>query len=146
MSSTKKTTTRASEPHQISAPIDSEKSLNPLIKSAAWLIYFIGGLNFVLGVVAVVLKPDLLKQLGIGSATIISGVIFFVLGYFVMKKSLVALIIAMAFVALSTVFYFVSVTRLGFQPNLYAVVIRIALLVPMYRAIAPLQTSARTSK
>ena len=133
-------------PRQTTAVVDTSKNPDPVIRTAAWVIYFIGALNLILGIATLLLNLSLFKQLGIGGITIISGMIFIALGYFVMKSSLVALLIAMSLVALSTVLYFISITNLGFQPNLYAVVIRIALLIPMYRAIAPLRVSAHPQK
>ena len=133
-------------PRQTSTAIDLRKNSDPHVTTAAWVIYFIGGLNLVAGIAELAFKISLLQQLGIGSVTIIVGLVFFVLGYFVMKSSLVALLIAMLLVALSTVLYFTTIIKLGFQPNLYAVVIRVALLIPMYRAIAPLRVSAHPSK
>jgi len=64
------------------------------LKSAYAIVFFIAGLNLVLGLVSVLFDVEILQQLGIGLGSIFFGLAFLVLGFFVKRKSGLALILA----------------------------------------------------
>ena len=56
-------------------------------KNAYLIVYFIAGLNLLLGVLASLFNVALLQQLGIGFGSILLGFVYLLLGFFVQKKS-----------------------------------------------------------
>jgi hypothetical protein len=67
------------------------------------IIYFIAGLNIVLGFIALIFPVEFLKTLGFGIISVAIGFIFLVLGFFTQRRSLIALIIALIIYSLDTV-------------------------------------------
>jgi hypothetical protein len=60
------------------------------------IIYFIAGLNIVLGFIALGFRVDFLQTLGFGAVSVAIGFMFLVLGFFTQRRSLIALIVAIA--------------------------------------------------
>ena len=73
------------------------------------IIYFIAGLNIVLGFIALVFQVEFLQTLGFGIISVAIGFIFLVLGFFTQRRSLSALIIALIIYSLDTVLVLYSV-------------------------------------
>ena len=67
------------------------------------IIYFIAGLNIVLGFIALIFQVGFLQTLGFGIISVAIGFIFLVLGFFTQRRSLIALIIALIIYSLDTV-------------------------------------------
>jgi hypothetical protein len=67
------------------------------------IIYFIAGLNIVLGFIALIFQVEFLQTLGFGIISVAIGFIFLVLGFFTQRRSLIALIIALIIYSLDTV-------------------------------------------
>jgi hypothetical protein len=89
------------------------------------IIFFVGAINIILGIAAVAADIDVLKRLGLGYATMVLGLIYLVLGYFVRRRSTVALVIAIALFAVDTVL----AAALG---AIGAVVARVFFLIVMF--------------
>ncbi len=98
------------------------------------IIYFIAGLNIVLGFIALILQVEFLKTLGFGIISVAIGFIFLVLGFFTQRRSLIALIIALIIFSLDTVLVLYSVPALfsGFNTG------NLALIGGILMGIAPL--------
>jgi hypothetical protein len=64
------------------------------------IIYFMAGLNIVLGILTLVLQVEFLQTPGFGILSIAIGILFLVLGFFTQRRSLIALIIAMSILGL----------------------------------------------
>lgn len=112
------------------------------LKAAAGVVWFIAGMSAVLGLVAVLGKVEVLQQLGLGWESVGFGVLFAVLAWFVGKRSKVALGIALALFILDTVLSLVVMMKMSGRPNAGGVVVRIFLMMPMFRgfgAITALQ-------
>jgi hypothetical protein len=122
----------ASDPHQ-------------RLRMAYGMVFFIAALNVILGLIATLGPAAFLRSLGIGVLSIVFGLIFAVLGAFVMRMSAVALIAAIVLFALDGILGFVLVASADIAPNIGGVVARAFFLVPMVqgvRAIAVLKERA----
>jgi len=67
------------------------------------IIYFIAGLNIVLGFIALIFQVEFLQSLGFGINSVAIGFIFLVLGVFTQRRSIIALIIALIIYSLDIV-------------------------------------------
>jgi hypothetical protein len=115
------------------------------VKAAAGVTYFIGGLNAVLSLLAVFAKVSFLQQLGMGWITLGFGALFLVLGFGVSKRLQIALGIAVVLFLLDSVLSiatWVSYSSGHGTPPIGAIVMRVALMLPMFKgfgAIAELK-------
>ncbi len=73
------------------------------LKQSYGILYFVGGINFVLGLVAWLFQIDFLLELGMGLYSIIVGSIYLLLAFLVQKRSRIALILAMLLYGLETI-------------------------------------------
>ena len=98
------------------------------------IIYFIAGLNIVLGFIALIFQVEFLQTLGFGIISVAIGFIFLVLGFFTQRRSLIALMIALIIYCLDTVLvlYSVLVISSGFNTG------DLALIGGILMSIAPL--------
>lgn len=67
---------------------------NAKLKQVSILVFFIAGINLILGGIAYLGKIDFLLNLGVGLYNIGFGVVFALLGFLAMKRSVVAMILA----------------------------------------------------
>lgn len=103
-------------------------------KSAYGVVFFIAGLNVVLGIVGTLFSNRTLQSLGIGWPLIVMGAIFGVLGWFIwQKKSLIALGIAIAIFGLDGLVTLVMAAMASGRPPVGAVIFRIFIIVIMAR-------------
>jgi hypothetical protein len=115
------------------------------LKLAAGVTYFIGGLTSVLSIVAMLGNVGLLVQLGMGPITLGVGVLFLGLGFAVGKRSRIALGVAIALFILDAALSLAAFTKTGGTPPVGMIVMRVVLLIPMFRgfgAIAALERRA----
>lgn len=113
------------------------------IKGAYGVVFFIAGLNIVLGI-AVLFQIEFLQQIGIGFYPIIYGLVFLVLGFFVKRNSMVALIIAIAIFALDSILSFVYAASQG--SPLLAAFARFFLIIPMIQGIGAIKAIKRSGE
>jgi hypothetical protein len=105
------------------------------LKQSYGLLYFIGGLNFVLGIIALLFRIDFLIDLGMGTYSVVVGSIYLLLAFLVQRKSKTALGIALALYSLETILTMFSGMTSG-------VIVRIFFIVfmwPGFKAISELQ-------
>ena len=133
-SSTELQTLRDGEPLPGSAS-DPEQQL----KAAYGIIFFVAGLNIVLGAIAALFEVEFLYAIGIGWSSIIFGAIFLVLGFFVKRESVAALILAIAIFALDGIVGFFLAVGQGAMPT-GGIVARIILLIPMVQGVGAIRT------
>jgi hypothetical protein len=117
-----------------------------MVKTAAGIVYFIAGLNLVLGLLVLLFNIDFLAQIGIGWFNIVWGFIFLVLAYFVGRRSVVALIIAIVLFALDGLAGFFLAILNGNNPGAGGLIFRVVLLVPMFQGIAAIRTTQKGPK
>ncbi|HET7143114.1 MAG TPA: hypothetical protein VFI68_03750 [Anaerolineales bacterium] len=65
------------------------------LAQAFGIIYFIAGLNIVLGFIALFFHVEFLQTLGFGIISVAIGIIFLLLGFFTQRRSLIALMVAL---------------------------------------------------
>ena len=109
------------------------------LKGAYRVIYFIAGLNLALGLASVLFRSEFLRNLGIDAFAILYGVVYLVLGYFTSRRSLAALVIAIALFAVDTVLGLVLTVSAGSTPSIANLLIRILLLVNMAQGLGALR-------
>lgn len=100
------------------------------VKIAAGIVYFIAGLNLVVGLVALS-GVEFLQDLGLGWGSILSAGVMGVLGYFTSKRSKVALGLAIALFALDALFSVYLAIEAGGRVPTASIVMRVFLLIPM---------------
>lgn len=98
----------------------------------------IGGVNLVLGLLAVFWRSEAL--LGMGASSIIFGLIFVVLGFFVQRKSAVALILAIIIFVLDGVLGALILVSQGVNPMSGGILIRIVFLIPTTQGLRAIKT------
>ncbi len=114
-------------------------------KNAYLIVYFIAGLNLLLGVLASLFNVALLQQLGIGFGSILLGFVYLVLGFFVQKKSSLALILAIVLFAADSLFGVVMTVLEGGSPGFAGLIMRVVLLIPMFQGV-PAVKALKTKK
>ena len=100
------------------------------VQAAAGMVFFIAGINALLGLVAVAFNIQFLQAMGVGAGSMFEGAIYGVLGYFVRQRSMVALGLALGLFALDTAFLLAAAGGSG-SPPVGGLVVRVFLFVPM---------------
>lgn len=108
-------------------------------KTAYGMVYFVAGLNLVLGLVSFLFNVEFLQQIGIGFGSIIFGLVFLALGFFVQRKSTVALILAIVIFALDGILGIVFAASQGYNPGTGGILVRIFLLIPMVQGVGAIK-------
>ncbi|MCB9547003.1 MAG: hypothetical protein H6706_14275 [Myxococcales bacterium] len=108
------------------------------VKVAQGVIWFVGGLTLILGVVAEVAQVRLLLELGMGWIAAGVGVVFGVLGYFVGKRSMIALGLATGLLLVDTVLTLMATTGAGRFPS-GAVFVRVFLLIALFQGFGAIK-------
>lgn len=106
-----------------------------MVKSAAYLFYFLAALNAVLGAAAIAFHVEVLENLGIGVGSIILGFIFAVAGFFTLQRSLVAVILGIALYAIDGLAGFVITIQEGGKPGTGGILVRIFFIIILARGI-----------
>jgi hypothetical protein len=114
---------------------------------AAWgVIAFVGALNVLVGMVGEAFSVGFLAQMGVGWASILSGLVYLGLGILVMRRSRAALVGAIALFALDGVATLASAAKATGAPPVSGLIMRVFLLVPMvggFQALTDLERAAR---
>lgn len=108
-------------------------------KTAYGIVYFVAGLNLVLGLVSFLFDVEFLQQVGIGFGSIIFGLAFLALGFFVQRKSSLALILAIVVFALDGILGVVFAASQGYTPGAGGIIARIFLLIPMVQGVGAIK-------
>jgi hypothetical protein len=109
------------------------------LKSAYAIVFFIAGLNLVLGLVSVLFDVEILQQLGIGLGSIFFGLAFLVLGFFVKRKSGLALILAIVLFIFDSLLGLIFSVLDGCSPGVGGIIARILLLIPMFQGVGAIK-------
>jgi hypothetical protein len=115
------------------------------LKNAYVIIYFIAGLNLVLGLLAGFLQVEFLQSIGMGWISVLYGLIFLVLGWFVQRRSMLALILSIGLYTLDGLVYLYLIFNGGGSPALTSIFMRVILLIPMIQGIGALQSIKKAS-
>lgn len=104
------------------------------------MVYFVAGLNIVLGLAAALFNVEFLQQIGIGFGSILFGLVFLALGFFVQRRSAAALILAIVVFALDGVLGLYLAASQGYNPGSGGIVARVFLLIPMVQGLGAIKT------
>src|SRR6185436_10736893 len=85
-------------------------------------IFFIGGLNVVLGLVAIMFDIEILTRMGVGIWSLLEGALYIFLGFLVKGGSVRALWVAIALFALDSVFFLQISLKVGGTPPIGAII------------------------
>ena len=118
---------------------DSATDPELVLRGAYVVLFFIAGLNIVLGSIAYLFQAETLLRMGMGFYSIIFGVVFLVMGRFVRRQSLIALVIAIVIFALDSILSLVLASSQGSTTNVVGMVTRAFLLLPMIQGIGAIQ-------
>ena len=105
------------------------------IKTAVGIIFFIAGLNILIGLIATFASSDILDQIGVSWINLIFGAFFLVMGFLVRKHSKVALIISIVVFALDAVLGIIGSILAGVTPSIFGLLMRVILIIPMIQAV-----------
>ncbi len=109
------------------------------LRNAYLLIYVIGGFNLAVGAVAELLNVEFLKQAGIGLASLVFGLMFLGLGYFVQRRYVFALIVAIVLFIVDGLAALLLAASSGGSTPVAGTFVRIILLVPMFQGIGAIK-------
>lgn len=111
---------------------EAEKHLSGAVSA----IFFIAGVSIAVGLIALA-GVEFLQRFGAGGYSILSGIVFLVLGFFVRnKRSKVALGIAMGIFALDGIFFIKTLVEQKMASGFGGIAVRGFLLYYMYRGLA----------
>jgi hypothetical protein len=105
------------------------------IKLAYGILFFIAGLNIILGLIGLITQSDFLAELGMGLGSVIFGLFFLGAAFFVMRHSKIALILAIVVFALDGLLGVVLTIAAGAAPAVGGLVARIFLFIPLVNGV-----------
>lgn len=103
-----------------------------IFKTSCGFIFFLGGLNIIIGLAVFIFEIEFLSQAGMGGYSILAGVVMCVLGYFVTKKSRIALAAAVGLFILDGVLNTI-LAQAGPRTNFAVLGARIIFIMPVLR-------------
>lgn len=109
------------------------------VNTAAGIIFFVAGLNLLLGVIGLLTRSEFLTSLGIGWYSIIFGAFFLVMGFLVKKRSMVALILSIVVFSLDALLGIIGSVALGGAPAIGGFVFRVFLIIPMVQGVGAIK-------
>lgn len=122
-------------------------ALNPETKvnTAAGIIFFVAGLNLVLGVIGLLTQSEFLATLGIGWYSIIFGAFFLVMGLLVKNRSMVALILSIVVFSLDALLGVIGSVAMGGSAAVGGFVFRVFLIIPMVQGVGAITALKKPS-
>jgi hypothetical protein len=109
------------------------------IKVAYGLVFFVAGLNLLLGLLAMA-QIEFFQQLAGDALYVIAyGLIMGLLGILVTRRSVAALILAASLYTLDGVLGIISSLSAGTSPNLTGILLRLILLIPMVQGVGAIR-------
>jgi hypothetical protein len=105
------------------------------LKTAAGLVYFVAGLNVVLGLIAVVAESGFLARMGVGWGSVVEGALYGVLGWFASRRHTWALVVAVVLFAIDGIVSVAVGVGAGGPPPVGGLIARVFFILPMIRGI-----------
>ncbi|MDP3450789.1 MAG: hypothetical protein Q8R87_09420 [Anaerolineaceae bacterium] len=115
------------------------------VNTAAGIIFFVAGLNLLLGIIGLLTRSEFLATLGIGWYSIIFGAFFLVMGLLVKKRSMVALILSIVVFSLDALLGVIGSVALGGSAAIGGFVFRVFLIIPMVQGIGAIKALKKQS-
>ncbi|MGC9396952.1 MAG: hypothetical protein ACP5J4_19070 [Anaerolineae bacterium] len=113
------------------------------LRNAYGMVFFVAGLNIVLGLIATLFQIEFLQSIGIGFFSIIFGLVFLVLGFLVRKSSMIALILTIGIFALDGILGVVFSVMAGVAPGVSGLLARVFMIIPMIQGIPAIRDLRR---
>jgi hypothetical protein len=105
------------------------------VRTAYGIMFFIAGLEILIGLFAMMFEADFLANLQIGPYNIVLGAIFLVLAILAQRQSVTALWIGVTIFSLDTVYGLIRPIINHVPPNISGLIFRVILLAVMIQAI-----------
>ena len=119
---------------------DSATEPGAVIRQIWKLSFLLGGVNLVFGLVALFWPADFLLRLGMGTGSVITGVVVIALAFSIRKNSMPALLTSIGFWVLDYAFSLYLVSQDPAAPNpMSGLVMRMVIVYTLYRGIAALK-------
>jgi hypothetical protein len=115
------------------------------VNTAAGIIFFVAGLNLLLGIIGLLTRSEFLATLGIGWYSVIFGAFFLVMGLLVKKRSMVALILSIVVFSLDALLGVIGSVALGGSAAIGGFVFRVFLIIPMVQGIGAIKALKKRS-
>jgi len=116
------------------------------LKTAWGVLFFVAGVNAVLGIAAEAFDVEILLALGLGYTSLVIAVVFGGLGFAVKTyRSQVALIIATVLLALDGLTVILTAMEEGVRSGLAGIVVRLFLLMAMIQGVGAIRALKRES-
>ncbi|MBA4385409.1 MAG: hypothetical protein C0410_11785 [Anaerolinea sp.] len=115
------------------------------VKTAWGIIFFIAGLNLLLGIIGLLTQSELLASLGIGWYSLVFGGFFLIMGFLVKKLSKVALILSIVIFSLDALIGIIGSIALGGSPAIGGLLVRIILIIPMVQGVGAITALKKPS-
>ncbi len=110
---------------------------------AFYIVLFFAAVNILLGLAAEIFKISGFLAMGIGFGTVVFGLVYLVLSIFIKKRSIAALALATGLFILDTVLTLVLPIQGGANPPTAGIVLRIFLMIPLFRAFPAMRALRR---
>ncbi|MBA3073292.1 MAG: hypothetical protein FP831_06835 [Anaerolineae bacterium] len=115
------------------------------VNTAAGLIFFVAGLNLVLGIIGLLTRSEFLATLGIGWYSVLFGAFFLVMGFLVKKRSMVALILSIVVFSLDALLGVVGSVAMGGSAAIGGFVFRLFLIILMAQGVGAIRALKKSS-
>jgi hypothetical protein len=116
----------------------STRTLTSKFREAYGIVFVIAGLNLLLGIAAMLFPVEFLRQIA-GPPSIIFGMIYFVLGLFVRRRSMIALLIAILLFTVLTILGVVGYFVNGASSGSVGLIVRFYLIWLMIQGIGAIK-------
>jgi len=113
------------------------------VLTAAWVLFIVGGLNIVLGLLGLVLRTELLSALGAGWTSLVFGALFLTLGFLARRRSITALVSGVVLLAGDGTLGFIAALSAGENPGVGGILVRALLLIPLVQGIGAVRALRR---
>jgi hypothetical protein len=125
-------------------PIPGSASDPATRHAGAWqMVLAVAVLNVAIGLLIELFDVAFLRAIGAGWASVVSGLIYGALAFFVRRRSLVALGLAVGLFVLDGIFGMVAAAQASRTPPVGALVARVVFLIPMVRGFGAIRELGR---
>ena len=114
---------------------DPQKNL----ATAYGAVFFVGAFSVIVGLVAVLFEVRFLQNLGLGWSSILFGIVFLVLGYYVKQGAMIALAIAIGLYSLDGIVFLVDLIQRKGSPATGGIIFRLIMLWFMSRGFGAIR-------
>ena len=121
----------------------SDSDPHELLRNAATMVFFIAGLNLLLGLAELIFHSSFLQSMGVGWFSILFGLVYTGLGLLVRRRVAAALWVAVLLFAADGILGFVLTATAGQGPSIASLLARVLLLIPMVQGLGAIAAIKR---